>query len=100
MFAAVLRDLRRLPSTGFVFESRETAEDGLFPFMIRSLAARNVLSVVLLIVAIVGIIVQVRDVHQGIVLPQTRFVIVGYAVIIVYAIASIAVRVNSMRRPR
>ncbi|MBC5799037.1 MAG: hypothetical protein GIX03_00535 [Candidatus Eremiobacteraeota bacterium] len=68
--------------------------------MIRSLAARNALSVLLLIVAVVGIIVQVRDIHQGIVLPQTRFVLVGYAVICVYAIASIAVRVSAARRGR
>ncbi len=68
--------------------------------MIRSLAARNGLSVLLLIVAIVGIIVQVRDIHQGFVLPQTRFVLVGYAVICIYAIASIAVRINAARRGR
>ncbi len=66
--------------------------------MIRSLAARNALSVLLLIVAVIGIIVQVRNIQQGIVLPQTRFVLVGYAVICLYAIASIAVRVNSGRR--
>jgi len=66
--------------------------------MIRSLAARNALSVLLLIVSVIGIIVQVRNIQQGIVLPQTRFVLVGYAVICLYAIASIAVRVNSGRR--
>ncbi len=68
--------------------------------MIRSLAARNALSVLLLSVAVVGIIVQVRDIHQGIVLPQTRFVLVGYAVICVYAIASIAVRIGAAKRGR
>ncbi len=61
----------------------------------RSLVARNAISVLLLIVAVVGIIVQVRNIHQGIVFPQTRFVLVGYAVIALYAIASIAVRVSA-----
>ncbi len=68
--------------------------------MIRSLAARNALSVLLLVVAITGLIVQIRDVREGFVFPQTRLVIVGYAVIVVYAIASIAVRVSAARRKR
>ena len=68
--------------------------------MIRSLAARNAISVLLLVVALVGIAVQIRDVRQGIVLPQTRLVLVSYVLIALYAVASIAVRIGAARRKR
>ncbi len=72
--------------------------DEVHRLMIGSLAARNAISALLLVVAVVGIIVQIRNIQQGIVFPQTRFVLVGYAVIAVYALASIAVRVSAARR--
>ena len=68
--------------------------------MIRTLAARNALSIVLLVVALAGIAVQIRAIHQGIILPQTRLVLVSYVLIALYAIASIAVRVTAARRKR
>ncbi len=66
--------------------------------MIRSLALRNGLSALLLLVAVIGIVVQIREVRAGIVLPQTRLVLVAYIVIALYALASIAVRLRAARK--
>jgi hypothetical protein len=63
--------------------------------MIRTLAARNALSAILFIVAVVGIVVQVRNVHQGLVGPETRLVLVAYFVIALYALAAIVVRTRA-----
>ncbi len=68
--------------------------------MIRNLAARNAISVLLLVVAVAAIAVQIREIRQGIVLPQTRLVLVGYVLVALYAVASIAVRVGAARRKR
>ena len=62
--------------------------------MIRSLLYRNALSAILFVVAIAGIGVQLRLVHQGIVEPQTRLVLVAYILIAIYAVASIALRLR------
>ncbi len=67
--------------------------------MIRSLAIRNALSALLLVVAVIGVVVQIREVRAGIVLPQTRLVLVAYIVIALYALASIAVRLRAARKP-
>jgi len=63
--------------------------------VIRSLALRNALSALLLVVAIAGIIVQVREVREGMIFPQTRFVLVAYIVIALYALASIVFRLRA-----
>ena len=68
--------------------------------MIRSLALRNALSALLLVVALAGIVVQLRAIRAGIILPQTRLVLVAYIVIALYAAASIAVRIGSARGKR
>jgi len=68
--------------------------------VIRNLAARNAISVLLLVVAVAAIAVQIREIRQGIVLPQTRLVLVGYVLVALYAVASIAVRVGAARRKR
>ncbi|MBD5606053.1 MAG: hypothetical protein IAI48_13345 [Candidatus Eremiobacteraeota bacterium] len=60
--------------------------------MIRSLVVRNALSAVLFVVATVGIVVQIHNVHQGIVGPETRLVLICYFLIAIYALASIVVR--------
>jgi hypothetical protein len=64
--------------------------------MIRSLAARNALSVVLFIVAVIGIVVQVRLVHEGLVTSMTRLTLIGYFLIAIYAVASIIVRIRGL----
>ena len=63
--------------------------------MIRSALYRNVLSAVLFVVAIVGIFVQIREIHQGIILPQTRLTLIAYFLIAIYAGASIALRLRA-----
>ncbi len=68
--------------------------------MIRSLVLRNALSAVLLVVALAGIVVQLREIRAGIILPQTRLVLVAYIVIALYALASIAVRARAARGKR
>ena len=65
--------------------------------MIRSLVYRNLLSAVLLVVAVVGIVVQLREIHLGIVLPQARLVLTAYILIALYAIASIALRLRGKK---
>ena len=60
--------------------------------MIKSLAVRNFLSFLLLVVAIVAIFVQVRLIRMGHIEPTARLEIAAYLLIAVYAIASIAVR--------
>lgn len=65
--------------------------------MIRSVAYRNVLSAVLLVVAIAGIVVQLRELHAGIVLPQARLVLTAYIIIALYASASIALRLRGKK---
>ena len=64
----------------------------MHPLVIRSLLVRNALSALLLVVALVGVAVQVRLVRMGIVQPQTRLVLAAYVLIAIYAGASIAVR--------
>ncbi len=66
--------------------------------MIRSVLYRNSLSALLFIVAVVGIFVQIREVHLGIVVPQTRLVLIAYFLIAIYAIASIALRLRSTKK--
>jgi hypothetical protein len=68
--------------------------------MIRSLAARNALSALLFVVAVVGIVVQLRNVREGIVGPETRLVLVAYFLIAIYALAAIAVRLRASGKPR
>jgi hypothetical protein len=68
--------------------------------MIRSLAARNALSALLFVVAVVGIFVQLRNVREGIVGPETRLVLVAYFLIAIYALAAIAVRLRAAGKPR
>ncbi|GAC1444167.1 MAG: hypothetical protein NVS2B8_08640 [Vulcanimicrobiaceae bacterium] len=65
--------------------------------MIRSRAYRNVLSGILFVVAIVGIVVQLRELHAGIVLPQARLVLMAYCLIAIYAAASIALRLRGKK---
>ena len=65
--------------------------------VIRSLVYRNLLSAVLLVVAVVGIVVQLREIHLGIVLPQARLVLTAYILIALYAIASIALRLRGKK---
>ncbi len=65
--------------------------------VIRSLAYRNVLSAVLFLVAVIGVVVQVRELHAGIVLPQARLVLTAYFLIAIYALASIVLRMWSKR---
>jgi hypothetical protein len=62
----------------------------------RSLFARNALSALLFVVAAVGIGVQIRNVHQGLVGPETRLVLICYFLIAIYALASIVVRLRGM----
>jgi hypothetical protein len=40
--------------------------------VIRSLVVRNAISALLFVVAVVGVFVQIRNVHQGLVGPETR----------------------------
>ncbi len=68
--------------------------------MIRSLSLRNALSVLLLVVALAGIVVQLREIRAGFIYPQTRLVLVAYIVIALYAGASIAVRLSAARGKR
>jgi hypothetical protein len=68
--------------------------------VIRSVLYRNSLSALLFIVAVVGIFVQLREIHLGIVLPQTRLVLIAYFLIAIYAVASIALRLRGTRGKR
>ncbi|MBD5635340.1 MAG: hypothetical protein IAI49_12755 [Candidatus Eremiobacteraeota bacterium] len=68
--------------------------------MIRSLAIRNALSAVLFVVAVFGIVVQVHNVRQGFVYPQTRLVLVAYFLIAIYALAAIVVRTRGIGKGR
>jgi len=66
--------------------------------VIRSLVLRNALSAVLVVVAIAGIVVQIRLVREGHVDSNTRIVLVAYIVIALYALASIVVRLRAGSR--
>ncbi len=68
--------------------------------MIRSLLYRNALSAVLLVVAVAGIVVKLREVRQGLVFPETRLVLIAYFLIAIYAAASIALRLRAARQKR
>jgi hypothetical protein len=68
--------------------------------VIRSLLYRNALSAVLFVVAVVGIIVKMREVREGLVFPETRLVLIAYFLIAIYAAASIAIRVRASREKR
>jgi membrane protein DedA with SNARE-associated domain len=68
--------------------------------MIRSLAARNALSALLFVVAVIGIGVQLHNVRQGLVGPETRLVLVAYVLIAIYALAAIVVRLRASGKPR
>jgi hypothetical protein len=63
----------------------------------RTLIYRNALSAILFVVAVAGIVVKLGEVHHGIVDGTTRFVLAGYIVVALYALASIAARVNAAR---
>ncbi len=63
--------------------------------VIRSIVYRNVLSAVLFLVAVAGILVQIREIHQGLVFPQTRLTLIAYFLIAIYAAASIALRLRA-----
>jgi hypothetical protein len=63
----------------------------------RTLIYRNALSAILFVVAVVGIVVKLGEVRHGIVDGTTRFVLAGYMVVALYALASIAARVNAAR---
>jgi hypothetical protein len=60
----------------------------------------NALSGLLFVVAVTGIVVQLRVIQQGIVLPQARLVIAAYILIAIYALASIWLRLRSARNKR
>ncbi len=68
--------------------------------MIRSLLYRNALSAVLLVVAVTGIVVKMREVHQGLIFPETRLTLIAYFLIAIYAAASIAIRLRAAREKR
>ena len=68
--------------------------------MIRSLVVRNALSALLFVVAVIGIVVQIQNVHQGLVGPETRLVLIGYFLIAIYALASIVVRWRGIGKGR
>ena len=68
--------------------------------MIRSLLVRNALSALLLVVAVVGVLVQLQEIRRGFITPQTRLVLVAYIMIALYAMASIAVRWRAARTKR
>jgi hypothetical protein len=68
--------------------------------VIRSLVYRNALSAVLFVVAVIGIAVQIREIRQGLVFEQTRFTLVAYILIALYALASIAIRSRGIRDKR
>lgn len=68
--------------------------------MIRSLIYRNALSAILFVVAIVGIVVKLGEIHSGIIDSMTRFVLAAYIVVVLYALTSIVVRVNAQRNKR
>ena len=68
--------------------------------MIRSLLYRNALSAILFVVAVAGIVVQLRLVRFGLATSETRLVLVAYFLIAIYAVASIAVRVRAAREKR
>jgi hypothetical protein len=63
----------------------------------RSLAYRNVISAVLLLVAIAGIFEQFREIHAGVVLPYTRITLIAYILVAIYAAASIVLRLRGKR---
>jgi hypothetical protein len=64
--------------------------------VIRSLVVRNAISALLFVVAVVGVFVQIRNVHQGLVGPETRLVLIAYILIAIYALAAIVVRSRGM----
>jgi hypothetical protein len=66
--------------------------------VIRSQFYRNALSATLFAVAVAGIVVKVGEIHRGIVDATTRFVLAGYILVALYALASIAVRINAARK--
>ncbi len=68
--------------------------------MIRSVLYRNALSAVLLVVAVAGIVVKLREVREGLVFPETRLVLIAYFLIAIYAAASIALRLRAANRKR
>jgi hypothetical protein len=68
--------------------------------VIRSLLYRNALSAVLLVVAVTGIVVKMREVHQGLIFPETRLTLIAYFLIAIYAAASIAIRLRAAREKR
>lgn len=65
--------------------------------MIRSLFFRNALSLTLFVVAVLGIVQQLHEIHEGLVFPQTRLVLIAYFLIAIYALASVVVRIRAMR---
>ncbi|MBD5653934.1 MAG: hypothetical protein IAI50_01990 [Candidatus Eremiobacteraeota bacterium] len=83
------RPREALPNDGNAYPARTGAD------VIRSIVYRNVLSAILLIVAIAGIVVQIREIHQGIIFPQTRLTLIAYFLIAIYAAASIALRLRA-----
>ncbi len=68
--------------------------------MSRSLAVRNALSALLFVVAVVGIAVQLRLVHEGRVDSQTRLVLAGYFLVAIYALAAMVVRTLAILKSR
>jgi hypothetical protein len=66
--------------------------------VIKSLALRNAISALLLVVVIAGIVVKIGEIRHGIVDSTTRLTLVAYVIIALYAIASIGVRVNAARK--
>jgi hypothetical protein len=68
--------------------------------VIRSLVYRNVLSATLFVVALAGIVVKAGEIHRGLIDSTTRLVLAGYIVVAIYALVSIAVRVNAVRNKR
>jgi hypothetical protein len=63
---------------------------------VMSRVTRNAISAALLVVALVGLAVQFREIHQGI--PgQHAFVVAAYIAVVVYAGASIVLRARGAR---
>ncbi len=69
-------------------------------FVIKSLAVRNAISALLLVVVIAGIVVKIGEIRHGIVDSTTRLTLAGYVLVALYAIASIGVRLSAARKKR
>ena len=65
---------------------------------VRSLLYRNIISGVLLVVAVAGILTESDLIRRGFVTNQTRLVLAAYVLIALYAAASLYLRLRVARR--